>query len=365
MVWYTCRMKGTGLGFWAFFAVLATAVVLVGIMVMPLFALLAFTAVLAFLFSPAYRVVLAVVRNRSFAAFLVTLLMLIVVLVPLSFAGYQAAREGVAVYSMLRAGTTPALFVNASAYAQRLLDRLSLHVQLDSGTLVSAAQNSLAWILARTGQIFLSISTLVVSFILLLFIFFYMVRDGSNLIEGFIRLSPLSLREGRHVIHRIGSSVWAAVIGSVLMALIQGLTAWLGFWLLRVPNAALLGGLTMLASFIPSVGTGLVQVPVIAYLYVTGSHGAAVVLAIWSLIVVGLLDNFLRALLMSGTRVHPLVTLIAVLGGAMLFGPVGIVLGPAVVAVLSALLEVSPVVISRAYGKKPTRAPASLRDPSE
>jgi predicted PurR-regulated permease PerM len=234
---------------------------------------------------------------------------------------------------------------------------------LDPGQLVSAAQGALSWTLARTGQIFIGAGQLVLSFILLLFFFYYLVRDGGKLADGFISLSPLSTREGHAVMNRIGRSVNAAVFGSVFMALAQGFTAWLGFWLVRVPNSALLGGLTMLASFIPSVGTALVQVPVVAYLYFTGSHGAALALGIWALVVVGLLDNFLRALFLAGTRMHPLVALVSVFGGVTFFGPLGIVLGPAAVAVLSALLEVSPAVISRAYGKKPTRASAFLSDP--
>ncbi|HUO75405.1 MAG TPA: AI-2E family transporter [Candidatus Paceibacterota bacterium] len=348
-------MGGTGLGYWSFFAVLAIAAFVVGSMLVPFLSILAFGAVLAFIFSPVYRLVRAGIRSPSLSAFVVTLLMLVVVLVPLSFAGYQAIREGATVYGLLRSGTVPAVFVSVASYGQRVLNQFSVGAKLDPASLVTAAQSALAWIVARTGQIFLSVSELVLSFVLLLFIFFYFVRDGHAILEGFIGLSPLSAREGRSVLQRIGTSVWAAVIGSVLMALVQGLTAWLGFWILRVPDAALLGGFTMLASFIPSFGTALIQIPVIIYLYTTGAHGAALALTIWSVVVVGLLDNFLRALLLSGTRMHPLLALVSVLGGITFFGPLGIVLGPATVAVFTALLEVSPVVISRAYGKKPTR----------
>lgn len=330
-------MNGTGLGSWSFFIVLAAAIAVVGMMMLPFFSMLAFGAVLAFLFAPLNGLFVRIVRNRSLAAFVVTLLMLAVVLVPLAVAGYQAVREGASVYNALRSGSPPAFVVTAASY-----------VRLNPDSLVGMAQTALSWTLAQTGRLFLSVGAFVVSFILFLFVFFYLLRDGRRLSDGFIRLSPLSAREGSAVLAKIGTSVRAAVIGSVLMGLVQGLTAWLGFWLLNVPNAALLGGLTMLASFIPSVGTGLVQVPVIAYLFFTGAHGAALVLAVWSVVVVGLLDNFLRAKFLAGTHMHPLVALLSVVGGVTLFGPVGIVLGPAMVAVSTALLEVSPAVVRRA-----------------
>ena len=349
-------MGGSGLGYWSFIMVLIAAALVVGAMLVPFLGLLAFAAVMAFLFSPFYRLIVRGIRTPSGAAFITTLLMILVVLVPSTIAGYQAVREAAAVYGMLRSGATPALFVSVASYAQHLLDRFGIGARLDSGQLVAMAQSALSWTLAQAGQIFISVTQFVLSAVLLLFFFFYLVRDGGHLVEEFIALSPLSLREGRAVAARIGRSVNAAVFGSVLMALVQGLTAWLGFWLLRVPNSALLGGLTMLASFIPSIGTALIQIPVVLYLYFTGAHGAALALGIWSLVVVGLLDNFLRALFLSGTHMHPLVALLSVIGGVTMFGPLGIVLGPAIVAVLTALLEVAPVVISRAYGKKPTRS---------
>jgi len=340
-------MGGKGFGYWLFFVLLIAAAIVVGIMFLPFLGLLVFAAVLALLFFPLYRRVVAGTGSPSLAAFLMTALMLLVVLVPLVFAGYQVVREAANVYATLRTGAISATFVSFLSHAQAWADRFIPGIRLDPAQLAALAQDGISWIIAHTGAIFVGAGELVFSFILFLFFFYYLLRDGHALVAAFITSSPLSEREGEAAVARISRSVYTAVIGSVLVGIVQGATAWLGYWLLNVPNAALLGGLTALASFVPSVGTSLVLVPVVVYLYFTGAPVAAFALAVWALVAVGLLDNVLRSQLLAGARMHPLTALLAVVGGVSVFGPMGLILGPVAVAVLTAMLDVSPSIIRR------------------
>jgi predicted PurR-regulated permease PerM len=108
-----------------------------------------------------------------------------------------------------------------------------------------------------------------------------------------------------------------------------------------VPNPALWSGILVIASFVPTVGTALVNVPIVLYMFLTGDVLPAVGLAIWATAAVGMVDNFLGPHIIGrGTRLHPLLTLFAVLGGITLFGPIGLLAGPVVMSLLLALLHI-------------------------
>ena len=101
------------------------------------------------------------------------------------------------------------------------------------------------------------------------------------------------------------------------------------------------GGAAAIASLVPNIGTALVLAPAIGFLYFGGEVGRAVGLAIWGVLAVGMIDNFLGPILINrGVRIHPLLILLSVIGGLGLFGPVGFLLGPLVVSLLFALLDI-------------------------
>jgi predicted PurR-regulated permease PerM len=115
----------------------------------------------------------------------------------------------------------------------------------------------------------------------------------------------------------------------------------IGFGLFGIPNATLWGFLSALLAMVPGLGTGLVTLPAVVYLFAVGKMGAAVGLAIWGFAVVGLVDNFLAPYFYSkGIEIHQVVILFAVLGGIALFGPLGFIYGPVAVALFIALVSV-------------------------
>jgi predicted PurR-regulated permease PerM len=134
--------------------------------------------------------------------------------------------------------------------------------------------------------------------------------------------------------------VWA---GTLFIALIQGLLAGVGFWIFGLPQPALWGTLTIITALVPVVGTALIWLPASIYLFSTGVTGMALGLFLWGAILVGSIDNFLRPKLIERyMKVHPFFILISVLGGLSLFGPLGFLLGPLVLSLILALLEIYP-----------------------
>lgn len=204
-------------------------------------------------------------------------------------------------------------------------------------------------IVNNIGPVFSSAFSAVVTILLSVLVMYYSFKDGGVLRQKIIELSPLVNKYDRDIFSRLQMAVNSVIRGSLLIALLQGISTGIGFAIFGVPNPALWGGIAAVAALIPNLGTAIVSVPAILFLFATGQVGAAIGLAIWALVAVGLIDNLLGPkFIQQGLHIHPLLILLAVLGGLTLFGPIGFLLGPLVMALLFALLDVYQVLIPEA-----------------
>lgn len=184
-------------------------------------------------------------------------------------------------------------------------------------------------------------TNLVVGFALVLFVTFYLLMDGSDMAEKALALSPLPPETNQRIKRDILRSLRTTLKGTVVLALIQGIAGGVGFGLFGVPNALFWGTVMVFASVVPLVGTALVWAPGGIYLLVTGNPVQGVGVMVWCLAAGLICDNVLRPRLIGrGSNLHPLLTFFSVLGGLSLFGVVGLILGPLVLAVLLSLLDV-------------------------
>jgi Predicted permease len=172
------------------------------------------------------------------------------------------------------------------------------------------------------------------------------LRDGEAIIAKLKVLSPLPNRYDTVVVQRLHDAINSVIRGALLIAVIQGILTGVGLTIFGVPNAVLWGSIAIVAALIPYVGTAAVLTPAIAYLFLIDRTGAAVGLLAWGIVAVGLIDNFLGPRLVNrGIRLHPVVILLAVLGGLAFFGPLGYILGPLVISLLFALLDIYPLLL--------------------
>ncbi len=136
-------------------------------------------------------------------------------------------------------------------------------------------------------------------------------------------------------------AVNSAVIGTLLVAVIQGVLMGFGLWIFNVPNGALWGVVAAVLSFIPTFGTALVSVPAVIFLFMTGDTTSAVGLLVWAVVIVGLVDNFLGPLVVGRkVNIPSILILFSVLGGVSMLGPVGILVGPLTVSLLYSLISI-------------------------
>ena len=321
-----------------FFTILVLVLVLAGRVFLPFIVPLAIAASLAVVLNPVKKYFLSKMPTRNGLAVSLSMLVLAIAIVaPVLFLGntlFQETGEFVRDFSI---GNNPGLSMLGDTL-EVPIKKLVPTFELDVERIVKFVAT---WIQTNLGTIFSETANIAANVVLGIIILFYFLKDGHVFKEQLIKLSPLKDSYDRGIAKRLEVAVTSVMRGTVLVALVQGIVAGLGLWIAGVPHAVLWASLAAVASLIPGLGTALVLVPAIIYLAAVSGIGWAVFLAVWAIFAVGLIDNTLFPVLVgSGFKVHPLFILLSVLGGIIYFGPVGFVLGPVIVSLLFALLDI-------------------------
>lgn len=181
----------------------------------------------------------------------------------------------------------------------------------------------------------------VFNLLILAFTMFFFLRDGPFLIHRVVELVPMPVVHKQAILGRLRTTLYAVIRGVLLVALVQGFLAGIGFAVFRVPFPVLLGAATALLAPIPFVGTAAVWVPVTLGLLVNGAQNQALYVLLWSVLVVGLVDNILRPILIGVETKIPIALLFfGMLGGLRIYGFYGLLLGPLVIALVLAFAKI-------------------------
>ena len=313
---------------------------------------------LAILFAPMHRKLLRRMPRRANLAALCTLaLCLIVVILPMTALTMSLVQEVTAVYDRVRSGQ-----LNFGLYLQQVLSALPswavsllerLHLtslaelqQKFSSVAVQASQFAASQAL-NIGQNTLQF---LVSFGLMLYLLFFLLRDGPSLALRIGQAIPLNDAHKRQLTDKFTTVIRATVKGNIVVAAAQGALGWLIFWILGIQGPVLWGVLMAFLSLLPAVGAGLIWLPVAIYFVATGAVWHAATLAAFGVFVIGLVDNVLRPILVGkDTKMPDYVVLISTVGGIALFGLTGFVIGPVIAALFIATWDLfSPPKVSSA-----------------
>jgi predicted PurR-regulated permease PerM len=319
--------------------VFLTAVVfyLCWIMIRPFLAVITWAAALAILAHPLHAWLEHRMRPNA-AALIAVGLVTVIVVAPAIFLTQRLFAE---LSDGLRAVGTGLSSANLYARLQQnptmanILNWIETRPDLDQirAALGSVAGKVSAWV---SGSVWF-LTQLVLTFLTL----FYFFRDRTHLLRFFRRFTPLSATETDEMFDRISRTVNASLYRNLLVKLIQGFLGGLMFWILGLPAPVLCGAAMALFAVLPVMGTAIVWAPAAIALALSGSWVKALVLAIWGAFIVGLIDNFLYPILVAGElRFHPLSVFFAVFGGLLAFGISGVVLGPVILAIAVALMEI-------------------------
>lgn len=320
---------------------LAASIVVVYFMAKPFLGPLLLAAVFAFLFQPIYKKFLGILRQReSLAALFTTFIAIILVLVPIALLGTQIFKESSQLYqSLVRedGGGFVGSMEHIVSQARAILP-IPIDFELDFG---QYAKQGLEVLIQNFGAVFSSFAKMLLNAFVLLTAFYFFLKDGNALKNYVVALSPLDDTDDEFIVSRLKAAVSAAVKGNLTIGLIQGALTGVGFAIFGVPNAALWGGVAVVAAFLPGIGTALVITPAIIFLFFSGNIFGGTGLLVWGVTAVGLVDNILGPRLVGrGMQLHSLAVFIAVLGGIAFFGPLGFLLGPLAMSVCLALIDI-------------------------
>lgn len=306
--------------------------------------------VMATLFHPVQeRVLRRMPGKRNLAAFitvsLVTLLIIIpflLFLIALITQGLEIAAgvsSWLGVVDLSRLQEQPRV-AQVLAWANEHLPFLRLET-LDLRSQLMAASTRVGQFLLKGGTSILgNMASFVTNFAIMIFLTFYLLRDGRAMVNSLKHLSPMREDQEDRILTRIKAVTRSVFLGSFLTAICQGLAGGVAMAIVGIPPL-FWGTMLGLASLVPLVGTALVWVPATAYLVIIGSYKSAIFFAAWSAVVVGSIDNFLRPFLMQGqAQMSTFYIFLAIIGGLQVFGLVGLLYGPLIIAFATVMLYI-------------------------
>lgn len=314
------------------------------LMLRPFIEVLAWAAVLVIMFYPVHRRLLARTKRPGTSALLSCLLVVITIVLPVTLITIALVHELSGFAENIKANVTALLDPN-SPVTGRFLRWIGQYVDIEpmrsQEFMVERLKGMGGVIAGRTLGFVGGVVGVVVEIFFIIFTMYYLFRDGNKIVTALPDVLPLEREQSEKIFARTKEVISASIYGVLVIASIQGTLGGLMFWFLGLPSPLVWAVLMILLSMIPMAGAFIVWVPAAIFLAISNMWVKAIILTAWGVLVIGTVDNFLRPKLVGEkTKLHELFIFFSVLGGLKVFGILGIVLGPVVLAITLALLDV-------------------------
>jgi predicted PurR-regulated permease PerM len=333
----------------AFWLLVAAITIAFFWILLPFYGAVFWATIIAVLFAPVQQRLMRAWRGRRNLASLATLLLvLFVVILPLAWIGAMITQEAASLYVRIQSGE-----VQPGTWFPKILEALPSSVtalleRFGFGSLAQVQERAaegltraVRFLLQQGLNIGQGTFELVVAFFVMLYLLFFLLRDGERLARRIRLALPLQPEIKRQFGEKFTTVVRATVKGNVVVAVLQGALGGLAFWVLGVRGAVLWGVAMSVLSLLPAVGAAIVWLPVALYLVAIGDLWQGIGLIAFGVLVIGLVDNVVRPVLVGkDTKMPDYVALISTLGGIAVFGINGFVIGPVVAALFMAAWEV-------------------------
>ncbi|HEX5035945.1 MAG TPA: AI-2E family transporter [bacterium] len=330
----------------AFIALLGLLVVLVCFLLYPFLNAIILAIVFAVLFQPVHRRCLKWTGGReNVTSFLSTAAVVVFLVLPLA-AFLTLVAGQLADLAADQAPSTQPSVSDVIFYLQRKLTYLSgkfekfIGIQLDLVPVVRKGMSQIGQSVARySPQVLAGTANFFLHLFVMLTLLFYLFRDGKKFIQALIRITPIKDRYERKLAGEIQETIEGVFYGSFLTALLQGAVALVGFFVIGVEGSFVWSVITFFTSFLPTIGTGAVTVPLFITLLLQGNTTKALAVLAYGGIVIGGIDQVLRPFLMR-SNIHPMLLFLGIFGGLVVFGPIGLLLGPLLMALVTATIRI-------------------------
>ena len=284
-----------------FLLILVGVAVLTFFIFYPYLTSLLIAAVFSVMFRPLHRWISGIFsggrESSSFSTLVTLFIVAILVITPLIFLARQIYTESENLYySLIDEGQRSAIIDSLNNLSLSLSNRLGgvfPAYSFDNFNITRHIQNFLEWAFANLDTIFSGLSRFILQLVIMLFALFYLLRDGGKFRQSIIQFSPLADTYDERIFAKLRQAIRSVVVGSLVVGVIQGILTGIGFYIFGVPNPALWGSFAVISALIPGIGTALVIVPGIVYLFFTSTALHAIGLLVWGILAVGFIDNYL------------------------------------------------------------------------
>lgn len=320
-------------GIWGIIIVLA---ILSFLIIKPLFTPIVIGLVLAYVFYPLYEKINTKVKSKNLAAWIVLLINVLVVLVPIIILTPMVTKQIIEVYISIRNADLPTSFRAIFPF---------LFASPNMAAEVTAALNNLSnslstLVLSVFQETLRNIPEILFGIVILLFTFFFSLTEGSKLKQQITVIFPFQKKHQEKFFSRFSQVTNSVIYGHVVVGIVQGIIAGVGYYILGLPNALLMTVLTTIAGVLPVIGPVVVWVPMDILLFISGDTEAGLMLLIYGLFVISPIDTILRPYVVSEKgEMNSALALIGMIGGTYAFGITGFLLGPLILAALILLIE--------------------------
>lgn len=330
-----------------FFGLLIATAVLIFFVLRPFLYALILAATLAVIFHSLYEKILNFLKNRSSLAALFTIFIVVmVVLIPLTFFGIKVFNESLNLYTQITGPGGDTFLENK--FFENIQKIIGTHIPSFSFDLSQYAERLISWVLGNLGQVFSSVTQVLIGFFVSILAFYFFLKDGKKIREMLFAYSPLSDVYDKKIFDTLTATISSVMKGTIVISILQGIIAGIGFLIFGVPSPALWGLFTIVAALIPLVGTMLVIIPATLYLLFQGNFIFAIGMFAWGALFVGMIDNVLRPKIIGKhIKIHPFIIFISVIGGLQFFGPIGFLLGPIVISLFFVLLDIYSFIVTK------------------
>ena len=340
-----------------YFKKIMTAIILIVLVVLTFFLLkpimfsIIMGVILAFLFSPAYDFFFKYIKRKNITALFMCLILVAAIVVPLWYITPIAIDQSINFYinSQSIDFVTPLRTIFPSFFqSEQFSNEIGTAIQ----SFITKTTNSL---MNYLSEAILNFPTLLLQLLVILFSFFFVLRDKEELIEYIKSLIPFSKDVENRLFKSSKDLTISILYGQIVLGMIQGIIAGIGFFIFGVSNPLLLTILAMLAGVLPIIGTAIVWVPVVIYLFVAGNTMSALGVVLFGL-TSSIIESLFKPIFISRrAKMNSSLILFGMVGGMFLFGLLGVILGPLILAYLFIIIE--------AYRDK--KLPAAVIQPAQ
>ncbi len=334
----------------SFLIILVVAVLIVAYLIFrPFLTEIFVAAVLVSVFYKPFELLTKFLKGRrNLAAILMCLILVLIIIIPavklISYAGQKSVGVYTATATFFENNKAGDIFQNevftTGALSVLNLDEVNLHNEAFQGTILEVSKKISNTFISGATVVFKETTKFVVSLVLIIMTMFFFFVDGGKILKRLMYLSPLSNKHDQIIFSKFRKVSYTIFVSTFVAAIAQGLVAALGFGIVGFPPL-LAGVLVALLSLLPYVGSMIFYVPVGIFYLLSGDVWQGVFLLVWGFLIIGTIDNIIRAYMITGdAEVNPVFVLFSILGGLSLFGFWGIVLGPLIIALMVTVFHI-------------------------